>query len=130
MAMSQRDDTIETQKRPAKWSAEAFGEGGCEVVPPEKEAEFRKMAEADNRRRRSGVYADDSASGCVGEKSLAGVIRITSFETGRLLQASWMQARTLRMPFGARLWKRLLSRLRASDILALKPGRSHQIYGY
>ena len=62
MAMSQRDDTIETQKRPAKWSAEAFGEGGYEVVPPEKEEEFRKMAEEDNRRRRPRMYADDDVA--------------------------------------------------------------------
>jgi len=62
MTMSQRDDTIETQKRPAKWSAEAFGEGGYEIVPPEKEEEFRKMAEEDNRRRRPGMYADDDVA--------------------------------------------------------------------
>ncbi len=57
MAMQQRVDTIEVLKRPAKWSAEAFGEGGYEVVPPEKEEAFRKMAEAENRRRRPGMYA-------------------------------------------------------------------------
>jgi len=62
MTMSQRDDTIETQKRPAKWSAEAFGEGGYEIVPPEKEEEFRKMAEEDNRRRRPGMYADNDVA--------------------------------------------------------------------
>ena len=59
MAMPQRDDTIETLKRPAKWSTEAFGEGGYEVVPPEKEEAFRKKAEDENRRRRPGMYADD-----------------------------------------------------------------------
>ena len=62
MAMPQRVDTIETQKRPNKWSAEAFGEGGYEVVPPEKEEEFRKMAEEDSRRRRPGMYADDDVA--------------------------------------------------------------------
>ena len=55
MAMPQRDDMIEMLKRPAKWSAEAFGEGGYEVVPPEKEEAFRKMAEEENRRRRPGM---------------------------------------------------------------------------
>ena len=49
-------------KSSAKWSAEAFGEGGYEVVPPEKEEEFRKMAEEDNRRRRPGMYADDDVA--------------------------------------------------------------------
>lgn len=57
MAMPQRGDMIETLTRPAKWSAEAFGEGGYEVVPPEKEEEFLKMAEEENRRRRPGMYA-------------------------------------------------------------------------
>ena len=46
----------ETLKKPAIWSAEAFGEGGYEVVPPEKEAEFNKLAEEENRRRRPGMY--------------------------------------------------------------------------
>lgn len=50
------------EKSSAKWSAEAFGEGGYEVVPPEKEEEFRKMAEEDNRRRRPGMYADDDVA--------------------------------------------------------------------
>ena len=62
MAMPQRDDMIETLKRPAKWSAEAFGEGGDEVGPPEKEEEFCKMAEEENRRRRPGMYADDDVA--------------------------------------------------------------------
>ena len=62
MAMPQRVDTIETQKKPVKWSAEAFGEGGYEIVPPEKEEEFRKMAEEDSRRRRPGMYADDDVA--------------------------------------------------------------------
>jgi len=44
-------------KKPAIWSAEAFGEGGYEVVPPEKEEGFRKLAEEENRRRRPGMYA-------------------------------------------------------------------------
>ena len=57
MAMPQRDDTIEILKRPAKWSAEAFGEGGYEVVPPEKEEEFRKKVEEESRRRRPGAGA-------------------------------------------------------------------------
>lgn len=48
MAMPQRDDTIKKLKRSVKWSAEACGEGGCEVVPPEKEEAFRKMAEEEN----------------------------------------------------------------------------------
>jgi len=59
MAMPQRDDMIETLKRADRWSAEAFGEGGYEVVSPEKEEEFRKMAEEESRRRRPGMYADD-----------------------------------------------------------------------
>ena len=46
----------ETLKKPAIWSAEAFGEGGYEVVPPEKEEEFNKLAEEENRRRRPGMY--------------------------------------------------------------------------
>jgi hypothetical protein len=45
---------ISPLKSSAKWSAEAFGEGGYEVVPPEKEEEFRKMAEEDSCRRRPG----------------------------------------------------------------------------
>ena len=57
MAMPQKDDTIETLKKPSRWSAEAWGEGGYEVVPPEKDEEFRKMAEEENRRRRPGMYA-------------------------------------------------------------------------
>lgn len=57
MAMSQRDDTIETLKKTVKCSAEAFGEGGYEVVPPEKDEEFCKMAEEENRRRRPRRYA-------------------------------------------------------------------------
>ena len=47
---------VETLKKPAIWSAEAFGEGGYEVVPPEKEEEFNKLAEEENRRRRPGMY--------------------------------------------------------------------------
>jgi len=50
------------EKSSARWSAEAFGEGGYEVVPPEKEEEFRKMAEEDNRRRRPGMYADNDVA--------------------------------------------------------------------
>ena len=57
MAMPQRDDTIETLKKPARWSTEAFGEGGYEIVPPEKDEEFCKMSEEENRRRRPGMYA-------------------------------------------------------------------------
>lgn len=47
---------VETLKKPAICSAEAFGEGGYEVVPPEKEEEFNKLAEEENRRRRPGMY--------------------------------------------------------------------------
>ena len=47
---------VETLKKPAIWSAEAFGEGGYEIVPPEKDEEFRKLAEEENRRRRPGMY--------------------------------------------------------------------------
>ena len=47
---------VETLKKPAIWSAEAFGEGGYEVVSPEKEEEFNKLAEEENRRRRPGMY--------------------------------------------------------------------------
>ncbi len=46
----------ETLKKPAIWLAEAFGEGGYEVVPPEKEEEFNKLAEEENRRRRPRMY--------------------------------------------------------------------------
>ena len=56
------DNAAEPLKSSAKWSAEAFGEGGYEIVPPEKEEEFRKMAEEDNRRRRPGMYADDDVA--------------------------------------------------------------------
>jgi hypothetical protein len=58
------DNAAQPLKSSAKWSSEAFGEGGYEIVPPEKEEEFRKMVEADNRRRRPGMYADaDVATG-------------------------------------------------------------------
>ena len=59
MARREKGKTVETRKKPAKWSAEAFGEGGYEIVPPEKDEEFRKLAEEENRRRRPGMYADD-----------------------------------------------------------------------
>ena len=49
-------------KKRAIWSAEAFGEGGYEIVSPEKEEEFRKLAEEESRRRRPGLYADDSVA--------------------------------------------------------------------
>ena len=64
MKMSTRimDKAAEPLKSSARWSAEAFGEGGYEVVPPEKEEEFRKMAEEDTRRRRPGMYADDDVA--------------------------------------------------------------------
>ena len=64
MKMSTRimDKAAEPLKSLAKWSAEAFGEGGYEVVPPEKEEEFHKMAEEDSRRRRPGMYADDDVA--------------------------------------------------------------------
>ena len=64
MKMSTRimDNAAEPLKSSAEWSAEAFGEGGYEVVPPEKEEEFRKMAEEDGRRRRPGMYADDDVA--------------------------------------------------------------------
>jgi len=52
--------TAETLKKPAIWSAEAFGEGGYEIVPPEKDEEFRKLAEEENRRRRPGMYAGNN----------------------------------------------------------------------
>ena len=52
----------EVLKKRAIWSAEAFGEGGYEVVPTEKGEEFRKMAEEENRRRRPGLYADDAVA--------------------------------------------------------------------
>ena len=45
MATRKRGKAADVPKKPVKWSAEAFGEGGYEVVPPEKEEEFRKMAE-------------------------------------------------------------------------------------
>ena len=56
------DNSDEPLKSSAKWSAEAFGEGGYEIVPPEKEEEFRKMAEEVSRRRRPGMYADDDVA--------------------------------------------------------------------
>ena len=62
MSMRIMDNAAEPLKSSAKWSAEAFGEGGYEVVPPEKEEEFRKMAEEDNSRRRPGMYADDDVA--------------------------------------------------------------------
>ena len=62
MSMRIMDNAAEPLKSSARWSAEAFGEGGYEVVPPEKEEEFRKMAEEDNRRRRPGMYADDDVA--------------------------------------------------------------------
>ena len=52
--------TAETLKKPAIWSAEAFGEGGYEIVPPEKDEEFRKLAEEENRHRRPGMYAGNN----------------------------------------------------------------------
>ena len=48
----------ETLKKPGVWSAEAFGEGGYEVVSHEKEGEYRKRAEEENRRRPE-MYADE-----------------------------------------------------------------------
>ena len=59
MARREKGKAAETLKKPAIWSAEAFGEGGYEIVPPEKDEEFRKLAEEENRRRRPGMYADD-----------------------------------------------------------------------
>ena len=58
MATRKRGKAAEAQKKPAIWSAEAFGEGGYEIVPSEKEEEFRKLAEEENRRRRPGMYHD------------------------------------------------------------------------
>ena len=49
----------ETLKKPGVWSAEAFGEGGYEVVSLEKEEEYRKRAEEENRSRRPEMYADE-----------------------------------------------------------------------
>ena len=48
----------ETLREPVIWSAEAFGEGGYEVVPQEKEEEFNRLAEEENRRRRPGMRLD------------------------------------------------------------------------
>ena len=62
MSMRIMDNAAQPLKSSAKQSAEAFGEGGYEIVPPEKEEEFRKMAEEDNRRRRPGMYADDDVA--------------------------------------------------------------------
>ena len=56
MRKTKAGNAAEARKKPAKWSAEAFGEGGYEVVPPEKDEEFRKLAEEENRRRRPGMY--------------------------------------------------------------------------
>ena len=50
---------FETLKKPGVWSAEAFGEGGYEVVSHEKEEEYRKRAEEENRSRRPEMYADE-----------------------------------------------------------------------
>jgi len=61
MATRKRGKAAEAQKKPAIWSAEAFGEGGYEIVPPEKEEEFCKLAEEENRRRRPGMYHDQAA---------------------------------------------------------------------
>ncbi len=60
MARREKGKAAETPKKPAKWSAEAFGEGGYEIVPPEKDEEFRKLAEEENRRRRPGMYAGNN----------------------------------------------------------------------
>ena len=49
----------ETLKKPSPWSAEAFGEGGYEVVPPEEEEEYCKRAEEMTRRIRPGMHADE-----------------------------------------------------------------------
>ena len=49
----------ETLKKPGVWSAEAFGEGGYEVVSHEKEEEYRKRGEEENRSRRPEMYADE-----------------------------------------------------------------------
>ena len=49
----------ETLKKPNSWSAEAFGEGGYEVVPPEEEEAYRKRAEEMNRLLRPEMYADE-----------------------------------------------------------------------
>ena len=61
MATRKRGKAAEAQKKPAIWSAEAVGEGGYEIVPPEKEEEFCKLAEEENRRRRPGMYHDLAA---------------------------------------------------------------------
>ena len=53
---------VDARKEPTIWSAEAFGEGGYEIVPPGKEEAFRKLAEEENRRRRPGMYAEDDAA--------------------------------------------------------------------
>ena len=60
MARREKGKAAETLKKPAIWSAEAFGEGGYEIVPPEKDEEFRKLAEEENRRRRPGMYAGNN----------------------------------------------------------------------
>ena len=56
MATRKKSKAAETLKKPPKWSAEAWGEGGYEIVPPEKYEEFRRLAEEENRRRRPGMY--------------------------------------------------------------------------
>jgi hypothetical protein len=57
MAMRKKSKAAETLRKPPKWSVAAFGEGGYEIVLPEKHEEFRRLAEEENRRRRPGVYA-------------------------------------------------------------------------
>lgn len=57
MATRKKSKAAETLKKPPKWSAEDFGEGGYEIVPPEKHEEFCRLAEEENRRRRPGMYA-------------------------------------------------------------------------
>ena len=62
MENRRKGKAAETLKKRAIWSAEAFGEGGYEIVPPEKEEEFRKLAEEESRRRRPGLYACDAVA--------------------------------------------------------------------
>ena len=57
MATRKKSKAAETLKKPPKWLAEAFGEGGYEIVPSEKYEEFRRLAEEETRRRRPGMYA-------------------------------------------------------------------------
>ena len=49
----------ESLKKPKAWSAEAFGEGGYTVVPPEKEEDYRRRAMENAIAIRPELYARD-----------------------------------------------------------------------